>query len=345
MTKKDPLFWGRDLMVLILSAKEIQRVISMNQAIDAVKRAYVDFANGNANVPKRTTIEVPETNGIALVLPSYLSTMGVFGAKLVSVFFDNPKHGLPLVSAVILLHDGKTGKPIAIMDGSLPTAIKTGAATGAATDALARKDVGSVGLIGTGYQAPWQLEAVCEVRPQIREILVFDVDQEKSKAFSNRMNTFLSRFQIRLVQVESPEEAVREKDIIITVTTSTTPVFDGHWIREGAHINAVGSFTPEMQEVDETTIMRAEKVVTDMREDALEMAGDLITPIRKGIVSEDVIYGEIGEILSGKKLGREREDEITLFESIGLSALDVAVARTIHQNALKMGIGQQVDLH
>lgn len=332
-------------MVLILAGREIPRAISMKQAIQAVKSAYVACTSGEARVPKRTTIDMPEANGIALVLPSYLSTMGVFGAKLVSVFFDNPRHGLPLVSAVILLQDGKTGKPIAIMDGNLPTAIKTGAATGAATDVLARKEVRSVGLIGTGYQAAWQLEAVCEVRPRIREILVFDMDQEKARAFARRMGTFLSRFQVRVIRVESPEEAVREKDIIITVTTSTTPVLDGHWIREGAHINAVGSFTPEMQEIDETTVRRAKKIVTDMRGEALAVAGDLITPIRKGIVSQDVIYGEVGEILSGRKMGREHEDEITLFESIGLSALDVAVARTIYQNALKMGIGQEVELN
>lgn len=197
----------------------------------------------------------------------------------------------------------------------------------------------------TGYQAAWQLEAVCEVRPRIREILVFDIDHEKSRAFSRKMSAFLSRFQVRVIQVKSPEEAVSEKDIIITVTTSATPVFDGHWIREGAHINAVGSFTPEMQEVDEVTIMRAEKIVTDIREDALEMKGDLIKPIRKGIVSEDVVYCEIGDILSGKRLGRERENEITLFESVSMSALDVAVARTIYQNALEMSIGQQVELN
>jgi ornithine cyclodeaminase/alanine dehydrogenase-like protein (mu-crystallin family) len=210
---------------------------------------------------------------------------------------------------------------------------------------LARKDVRSVGLIGAGYQAPWQLEAVCEVRPQIREILVFDIDQERARAFAKRMGTFLSRFHVRIIQIESSEEAVRERDIIVTVTTSTTPVFDGNWLREGTHINAVGSFTPEMQELDETTIIRAEKIVTDVREDALEMAGDLIKPIRRGVVPEDVIYCEIGEILSGKKPGREREDEITLFESVSMSALDVAVARTIHRNAMRMGFGRQMDLN
>ncbi len=332
-------------MVLVLSGKEIRKAVSMKQAIEAVKKAYIDRANGNASVPKRTTINVPEANGIAMMLPSYLPKMGVYGTKLVSVFFDNPKHNLPLVSGVIVLHDGKTGEPTVIMDGNLPTAIKTGAATGAATDALARKDVRSVGLIGAGYQAVWQLEAVCEVRPQIREILVFDIDQERARAFAKRMRAFLSRFHVRIIQIESSEEAVRERDIIVTVTTSTIPVFDGNWLREGTHINAVGSFTPEMQELDETTIIRAEKIVTDVREDALEMVGDLIKPIRRGVVREDVIYCEIGEILSGKKPGREREDEITLFESVSMSALDVAVARTIHRNAMKMGFGQQIDLN
>jgi len=332
-------------MVLILSAKEIEGVISMKEAIGAVKRAYVDRANGNAIVPKRTTIHMPETNGVGMVLPSYVSTIGVFGAKLVSVFFDNPKQGLPPVYGVILLQDGKTGEPIVMMDGNVPTAIKTGAATGAATDVLARKDVRSVGLIGTGYQAPWQLEAVCEVRPRICDISVFDIDHEKARTFVEKMSMFLSPFQVRVTPADSPEEAVRRKDIIITVTTSTTPVFEGEMIREGTHINAVGSFTPEMQEVDEKTIMRAEKIVTDVREDALEMKGDLIKPIRKGIVSEEILYGEIGEILSGKKAGREREDEITLFESISCSALDVAVAKTIYENALNKGIGQQVELN
>jgi ornithine cyclodeaminase len=330
--------------MLILDRKSIAEAISMGEAIEAVKAAYVDCAAGNAVVPNRTTIDIPQSEGTTAILPSYMPRMGVFGAKLVSTFFDNPKLNLPVVNGVIVLQDGKTGEVLAIMDGSLPTAIKTGAATGAATDALARREARSVGLIGAGYQASRQLEAVCEVRPQIDEIRAFDIDHEKCQHFAREMKGFLSRFQARVVPVESSERAVRSADIIITVTTSTTPVFDGKWIADGTHINAVGAFMPEMQEIDETTIRKASKIVTDTREAALEMTGDLVQPIRDGIISEDAIYGEVGEILAGKKKGREREDEITIFESIGLSALDVAVAKAIYENALSRGLGRQVEL-
>jgi len=331
-------------MALILSAAEIMKAISMKEAIYAVRNAYIDCAYSNTYIPKRTTIEMPEGLGITTVLPAYLSRTGVFGIKVASVFPENPKHDLPLVNAMIVLQDGKTGETIAIMDGRLPTAIKTGAATGVATDVLAKKGARTIGLIGAGYQAARQLEAVCEVRPKISEIWIFDTDKEKSELFARKMVTFLSRFQVTLLQAQSPEVTVRGKDVIITVTCSTTPVFNGEHINEGTHINAVGSFTPEMQEVDETTIIKTDKIVTDLREDALEIAGDLIAPLRKGIVREDIIYCEIGEILTGEKQGRERDDEITLFESIGLAALDVAVAETIYRNALKNSLGKQVNL-
>jgi len=320
--------------MIIMSRSEVEQAISMREAIEAVRAAYVDCATGNAVVPSRTTIDIPESNGTTAILPSHMPKMGVFGAKLVSTFFDNPKLNLPVVNGVIVLQDGKTGEVLAIMDGNLPTAIKTGAATGVATDALARKGARSAGLIGTGYQASRQLEAICEVRPGIAEIRVFDVDGRRSQTFAADMRGFLSRFPARVVPVESSEQAVRGADIIITVTTSTTPVFEGKWVADGAHINAVGSFTPEMQEIDETTVKKASKIVT----------GDLIQPMRKGIVSQDVIYGEVGDILSGKKRGREREEEVPIFESIGLSALDVALAKTIYENALAKGLGRQVEL-
>lgn len=331
--------------MLILPVKEVQAILSMREAIEAVRDAYLAYSEGEAIVPKRTTIDVKENDGVSMVLPSYVSRMGVLGTKLVTVFFHNPAQGLPLVNAVIIIQDGKTGKPLAIMGGRLPTAIKTGAATGVATSLMAREDARSVGLFGTGYQAPWQLEAVCEVRSGVREIWVFDIDQRKSREFTERMHTFLSRFQVEVHAAGSPQEAVRGRDIIVTVTTSTTPVFNGDWIEEGAHINAVGSFTPDMQEVDETTLLRAGKVVTDVREDALEMKGDLIKPLSRGIVSVDVIDCEVGEILSGKKPGRERTEEITLFESVSMSALDVAVAQKIYENALEAGVGQKIDLN
>ncbi|MBW2058154.1 MAG: ornithine cyclodeaminase family protein [Deltaproteobacteria bacterium] len=331
--------------MLVLTRREIQRTISMREAIEAVKAAYLACFTGEASVPKRTTIHLAETRGISQVLPSSLTKMGVFGAKLVSVFFDNPRQGLPLVSAMIVLQDGSTGRPMAIMDGNLPTAIKTGAATGAATEVLARGGSESAGLIGTGYQAAWQLEAICEVRPGIREILVFDVDKDKARGFAREMESFLSRFHVRVTHAESPEQAVRGRDIIVTVTTSTTPVFDGEWISPGVHVNAVGSFTPEMQEIDEKTVMKADKIVTDVREEALEMTGDLIVPIRKGVVAAGVIHAEMGEVLAGQRPAREREDEITLFESVGLSALDVAVAKRIYQNASDRGIGHQIELN
>lgn len=332
-------------MTVVLSGKEVEKAVSMNEAIEAVREAYIDSAKGKSCIPKRSIIEIPEHHGVTSFLPSYLPRREVLGIKLASVYRDNPNAGLPLVHSVVVLLDGKTGQIIAFMDGRLLTAVKTGAATGVATDVLARKDSRSLCLIGSGYQAAHQIEAVLETRPKIAEISVFDSDRQKSKNFIERIQrTVMSGSPVRFVSAGTPEEAVEEKDIIITVTSSMTPVFDGRYVKEGAHINAVGSFTPDMQELDETIIARTDKIVTDNRADALEMAGDLIVPMKKRQISDDIIYGELGEILAGRKPGRESDKEITLFESIGLSALDMAVATTIYHNSLRLGIGSHMNL-
>jgi len=332
-------------MTHILSNKEIEKAVSMNEAIEAVREAYIDSAEGRACIPKRSIIEIPEHHGVTSFLPSYLARREVLGIKLASVYRNNPNAGLPLVHSVVVLLDGKTGKPMAFMDGRLLTAVKTGAATGVATDVLAKKNSRSLCLIGAGYQAAYQLGAVLEVRPKIEEISVFDFDRQKSKSFIERMQgTTMSGFPVKFISAETPDEAAEEKDIIITVTSSMTPVFDGRYVKEGAHINAVGSFTPDMQELDETIITRADKIVTDNRADALEMAGDLVVPMKKKQISDDIIYAELGEILTGRKPGRESDQEITLFESIGLSSLDMAVATTIYRNSLRYGIGHRMNL-
>jgi ornithine cyclodeaminase len=331
-------------MVLILSANDILQTISMKEAIVAVRSAFIDTVNGSAIIPKKSIIETPKDSGITTYLPSFLPRKGVLGLKVASAFRENPNRGLALVNSVIVLQDGKTGEIIAFMDGRLITAIKTGAATGVATDVLAKTESRSAGLIGAGYQAGHQVLAMCEVRPEIRKIDVFDIDKQKCRDFVKKTEKILSRFPARLIPVETPEEAVKEKDIVITVTSSATPVFDGRCISEGVHINAVGSFTPHMQEIDEITIARADKVVTSIRDDALERAGDLIAAIRKGTEPKDIIYGELGEILIGKKPGRESDNEITIFESMGLSTLDISVAAKVYQNSLRYDLGHQMSL-
>jgi len=330
--------------MLILTRESVSQAIRMKEAIEAARAAYRDCATGDAVVPERITIDMPRRNGTTAILPSHMARMGVFGAKLVSTFFDNPRLGLPTVNGIVVLQDGATGEVLAILEGNLLTAIKTGAATGVATDLLAREGARSVGLIGAGYQAPRQLEAVCEVRPTIREIRVFDIDGERAQGFAKDMRAFLGRFEARIVAAASAREAIQGADIVITATTSKTPVFDGRWLGAGAHVNAVGAFMPQMQEIDETALERADKIVTDTRGDALAMSGDFVQPMREGRFAASDIHAEVGEIVAGRKAGRESEDEITLFESIGLSALDVAVAKAAFENAVEKGLGTSVDL-
>jgi len=326
----------------LLSRNDVQRALSMRECIEVVKAAFAQLSAGEANVPLRTQLPVPAHEGVTLFMPAYLAQSGDLGAKIVSVFPRNLARGLPTIHAVVVVVDGETGVPVALMDGTTLTALRTGAASGAATDLLARPDARVVAIFGAGTQGRTQLEAVCAVRP-IARALVFDADPDQAARYVAEMRARGAPFPADIRVAASPAEAVRPADVICTATTSTTPVFAGRDVRPGTHINAIGAYTPQMQEVDAETVCRA-KVVIDSRQAALVEAGDLVIPLQQGLIAESHIHAEIGEIVAGHKPGRESDDEITVFKSVGVAVQDVAAARRVLDRAAELGLGIEVEL-
>jgi alanine dehydrogenase len=326
-------------MIRILSREDVQQALPMGQAIEAIKSAFAQLSTGQADVPLRAALEVPRHNGVTLFMPGYLAQDDQMAVKIVSVFNDNPTKGLPLIHALVVVVDATTGRPTAVMDGTVLTALRTGAASGAATDLLARQDARTAAVFGAGAQGRTQLEAVCAVRP-IREARVYDVSPKQAAAYADEMS---QRLSLPVKAAETPAEAVRQADVICTATTSSSPVFDDADVRPGTHINAVGAYTPRMQEVPAETVLRA-RVVIDHHEASLAEAGDLLIPLGQGLMTEAHIYAELGEIVAGRKPGRASSEEITLFKSVGVAVQDVAAAAAVLEAAQRLGLGTEVAL-
>jgi len=326
-------------MALLLTRQDVEAVLTMEDAIDAVEEAFRQHQLGTAQLPLRTPIRVPEHNGLVLFMPAYIGGMDALGMKLVTVYPENPtRYNLPTILATILLSDPRTGDLLAIMDGTFLTAMRTGAVSGVATRYLARPDSKVVGLFGAGVQARTQLMAICTVRP-IAEARVYDTNPDAARRFCDEM---APRLGITVRPVTNPREAVEGCDVIVAATTSKTPLFDGAWLRPGTHLNGVGSHTPDAREFDSDTIRRS-KVVVDLREAALAEAGDLIIPIQAGEITAEHIYAALGEIVTGKP-GRTSAEEITLFKSVGLAIQDVSTAARVYQLAREKGIGREISL-
>src|SRR5512138_3460060 len=325
--------------MLLLTAEDVRKALPMNEAIEAMKSAYAALSSGMAVVPLRTRLPLPNREALSLFMPAYVGSADsqALVIKVVSLFPTNPARGLAYIQAAVLVFDAQTGRAIALLEGSSLTAIRTGAAGGAAIDLLARKDSRVAAIFGAGAQGRTQLEAACTAR-KIETAFIFDADTRKAQAFAEEMKTLIK--DIRVAQ--SAREAIQHADIICTATTSTKPVFDDRDLKAGTHISAVGSYTPEMQETPAETLRRA-RVFVDSFGAALEEAGDLIQPIRAGLFDESHICGELGEVVLGIKSGRQSEDEITYFKSVGIAVQDALAAQVALTNARKMNIGTEVE--
>jgi ornithine cyclodeaminase len=274
-------------------------------------------------------------------MPAHLWSTGDLAVKLVCVYPRNVERGLPTIHALVLAIDESTGAPVAVIEGAALTAIRTGAASGAATDLLARPECETAAIFGAGVQGRTQLEAVCTVRT-IRSVWVYDQDAGRAEAFRREM---AGRGPIpeRLQVARSPHEAVADADIVCTATTSSSPVFQDRDIRPGTHINAVGAFTPAMCEVDPATVKRS-LIVVDSREAVLAEAGDLIQPIKAGLITADDFHAELGEIAARARPGRTDPRQITLFKSVGVAVQDAAAAARALSGAKARGLGRTLDL-
>lgn len=326
----------------VLSAADVRQAVTMDEAVQAVREAYVQLSSGQAVVPLRTPVPAGDTGNVTLFMPAYLSASRALGAKIVSVFPSNAGRGLPTIHALVVVVDGETGRPLAIMDGTYLTALRTGAASGVATDLLARPDVHTAAIFGAGVQARTQLEAVCTVR-DIQRVWVYDPQPEAATAFAAEMSRRGGRIPGALRVAGTPAEAARQAGVICTATTASQPVFDDADVQPGTHINGIGSYTPAMQEVPAATVARA-RVIVDSRTASLAEAGDLLIPLGQGLIGADSIAGEIGEVAAGRVAGRQADDEITFFKSVGVAVQDVAVAALVLRRAAELRLGTVVEL-
>lgn len=330
--------------MLLLNAKEIHQALPMRQAVDAMKGAFAALSNGTAIVPHRAILPVPRNAGVSLVMSSHVDASDLseqaLSVKVVSLFDGNSQRGLARIQATVLLIEPDTGRLDALLDGASLTAIRTAAASGAATDLLSRPESRTLAILGAGVQARAHVEAVRAVR-SIETVKVYGPTRAKVDAL---IREFEGRPEVavRFVAAGSASEAVTGADIVCATTTSRFPVFHDHDLLPGAHVNAVGSFKPEAAEVPPETIVRA-RVVVDSREAAWIEAGDLIQPFRSGLIQEDHVAAELGEIVLGVRSGRTDDHQITVFKSVGIAVQDAFAARLAVANARRLGLGRELD--
>ncbi len=326
--------------MLLLSKADIQKVFTMKDAVEADKQAFRLLVEGKCDVPLRTAVPAPKANGTFLFMPAYAAEMDAAAVKIVNVFGDNPSKGLPGTIGQVLLMDGKTGEVTAVLDGTYVTQVRTGAASGAAFDLLAKKECRIGALIGTGSQAACQLEAMLAVR-ELSEVRVCARNFGRTKAFVTEMDRQLSAYGVRILAVADPDAAVAGADLIITATPSETPVFDAAKVQPGATISCVGGYQPHMQELDPAVFARASKIYFDSQDAVLSEAGDIRIPLEKGLVTEDDFTGELGNVVKGDLTGRENDGEIIVFKTVGVAVQDLVTAKTIYDRAVAAGIGLQ----
>jgi ornithine cyclodeaminase len=328
--------------MLVLNRSQVRELVPMPEAIALMKTAFAELSAGRTVSPLRTVVSQHDRAGDTLFMPAFVPAMDALGLKTVSVFRRNPERGLPVIHAIVGLVDPETGQPLAIMDGTYLTALRTGAVSGAAADLLARPESRVLAAIGAGAQGVTQIAAVCAIRP-IERVIAVDVNEGALSRLRETLEREWPGIADRLETTTDAAAAVREADVICTATTSNMPVFEDADVRPGTHISAVGAYTPEMQELPAETVARA-TVVVDAIEAALAEAGDLIVPLEEGWVTRDHFARELGMVVSGDAPGRTSEDEVTLFKSVGNAVQDVVVAKRAVDLARARGIGTEIEL-
>jgi len=325
--------------LLVLNQREVEQLLPMSECIAVMEEALVALARGEVHQPLRTIVKPPNVHGVLAMMPTYRGGAApLFGLKAICVFPGNAAIGKDAHQGGVLLFDGKTGEPLALVNASAITAIRTAAVTAVATRALAREDACELAIIGAGVQARPHLEAIACVR-QLKRARVAARRIQSARQFAVEMQ---ARFPFPIEPVESAEAAIGGADIVVTVTTSREPVVKREWVSPGTHINAIGTFSFNAREIDTATIAAAGLFV-DRRESALNEAGDYLIAAKEGAIGPDHIRAELGEVLAGTVEGRASREEITVFKSLGLAIEDLAAASHIYQQAQKQDIGAWVE--
>lgn len=325
--------------MLVLSEKQVQSLIDIEELIAALTQAHIQYSTGKAVMPVRLVVPLPEIQGRITSMPGYLNEDKALGMKVVTYFQDNPKQNLPAILATIMLFSAESGKMIAVMDGSYITAIRTACASAMATKALANRETPVLGILGAGVQARTHIRALARVR-KLRAIKIYSLSADSPASIKNSMEEEIG---IPIDIAKSGEDVVRNADILVTVTTAKEPIVKSEWLKPGVHINAVGSHRPDLREIDGATLKRATLVV-DSRAAIMAECGDILLALKEKSVGDDVIHGEIGEVLAGTKPGRSNANEITLYKSVGIAIQDVATAHLVYRKALERNIGTNVEI-
>lgn len=324
--------------MLILTQKEIQKLLPLKEikrVIKAVEKAFFDYGEGEVQMPAKLYLDFKEFQGDLRIMPAFSETLKMAGTKIVNVHPENPKKGLKTVMATILLNDPKTGIPLALMDGTWITALRTGAASAVATKYLAKKEAETLGVVGAGFQALTQIAAISKIK-KLKEILVYDIKKEVVL----NLKKILAKEKIEIREGSLKE--VCQKEILVTTTPSREPIVKDQWILPGTHINAIGADAKGKEELEPEILKRA-KIVIDDWQQAIH-SGEINVPLEKGIISEKDIYASLGEIVTAKKLGRENDEEITIFDSTGLAIQDLYTAELVFRLAKKKKIGKEIKI-
>jgi ornithine cyclodeaminase len=323
--------------MLVLSQSDVHRLLTMPKCVELMRGTLSALARGEATLPLRTVFAIPD--GAFAVMPAALSNPSTVGAKLITVLPKN--HGTQYDShqGAVLLFDTGNGSLLSVMDASSITQIRTAAASGVATDALARQSATSLGILGAGVQGQSHLEAMCAVRP-LKSAKIWSRNRDSAESLAKVAR---EKFGLDAAAVGSASEAVTGLDIVCATTSATEPVLLGEWLTPGTHVNAVGASQRHAREIDSATVVRS-RLYVDRRESALKEPGDIIVPIENGEITPDHIVGEVGEVLIGTAPGRTSDSDITLFKSLGLAIEDLASAHFLYAEARRQHAGVEVEL-
>ncbi|HET9916306.1 MAG TPA: ornithine cyclodeaminase family protein [Candidatus Binatia bacterium] len=325
--------------MLVLSESQVQNLIDIDELIAALEQAHIQYSTGKAVMPVRLVVPLPQIQGRITSMPGYLHQHRALGMKVVTYFQDNPKRNLPAILATIMLFSAETGKMIAAMDGGYITAIRTACASALATKALANRDTPVLGILGAGVQARAHILALTRVR-QLSRIKLYSPSGRSALTIKEELQ---QQCGVTIEVVNSAQDAVRDSDLLVTVTTAKEPIVNADWLKPGAHINAVGAHRPDLREIDGATLKRA-KVFVDSREAIMAECGDILLALKEKSISEADIHGEIGEVLAGGKSGRTDASEVTLYKSVGIAIQDVATAQLVYRKALEQNVGTNVEI-
>lgn len=323
-------------MVLILTETDVQSILDIGDAIEAVEGAFIEIGRGTAIAPARPNLYLPKYDGNLLLNCGYLHASDSVGVKIASSYAGNARLGLPTVTALIALYDARSGALLSLMGGTYITAMKTGASGAVAAKYLVGANPVTAGIIGTGIQGETQVWGLTKVTG-LKRVVAYDLDEERKSRFCEKVS---KKFGVQALPANSSEAVLRQADILVTATTSRNPVFSGKFLKEGTHVNAIGSFT-DARELDEETIRTAKTVYVD-NEEALAV-GDLKVPLDAGSLrKENVVH--LAEVIGGRRPGRTHDKQVTVFKSVGGAPYDIAVAAKTFQLAKARRVGKDVEL-